>query len=72
MDDETCSRCGGELETVPGGMIFLCGPDLWESSGQAQMPPTRRCADPECRDAAQREREQAAMQRAIDRGVILP
>lgn len=72
MADATCGRCGGSLETVPGGMVFLCGPDLWESSGSAQLPPTTRGADSECRSAEQRDRDEDALKRAIARGVILP
>lgn len=59
-----CPRCGGPMNV---GRAFLCGPG---APGSVDLPPT--CADPECGRAGQAERDAAALERAIAKGLIDP
>lgn len=59
-----CPRCGAPMNASAG---FACGRGF---SVPFELPPT--CTNAECRKAGQRERDEAAIARAIAAGVIDP
>ncbi len=58
----TCPECGTQL--TPGGVALGCVP----GGGGVTIPLPAYCADPQCR----RDRDEAAIARAIAAGVIEP
>lgn len=61
MSEQTCPHCGGEMKA--GGFAIACGPD-----GSVDIPLPATCPSRQC----QADRSEAAMQRAIEQGVIDP
>lgn len=59
-----CPRCGGRMNA---GVAMVCGPGV---SGSIELPPV--CASETCRVTGQRERDDAAIAKAIAAGVIDP